>query len=146
MGTGYTTIPGGQELKDQTPRTAGMLYKTLAHMAHPQIPLFVDDGSGGHKRIDEVWGEPHKRAFTDYNENEPFMRKRIMQEDGNAVIWHDAARTRATIFNFADRDVTLKGTIRDVTTGMDVKPGKVTLQANHTYTVTDVESLPTEIG
>jgi len=145
MGTGYTTIPGSQELKDQTPRTAEVLYQTLAHMACPSIPLHTKDENGEHKRIDEVWGEHHKRAITDYNENEPFLRKRILQEDGKSVIWHDAARTRATIFNFVTRDATLKGTIRDVTAGVDVKPGRITLQANHTYVVTDVETLPTEI-
>jgi len=145
MGTGYTTIPGSQELKDQTPRTAEVLYQTLANMACPQIPLHTTDENGQQKRIDEVWGEAHKQAFTDYNENEPFMRKRFLQEDGLSVIWHDQARTRATIFNFATREVTLKGTVRDVTVGEDLKPGKVTLQANHTYVVTGGEKLPTEI-
>jgi len=107
-------------------------------MACPQIPLFVKGDDGEHKRIDKVWGPAHRQAFIDYNTNEPFMRKRILQEDGQSVIWHDDARTRATIFNFATREATLTGTIRDVTTGTDITPGNITLQANHRYVVSPV--------
>jgi hypothetical protein len=141
LGNDYTTVPTGHPVLDQNPKTAEALYYTLAHMANPGLPLHIDG-----KRIDEVWGDSHRRALKDYHDNEPHMRRRYLQEDGKSVLWHDSERKRATIFNFAERQVSLPGKVRDVTTGQDMPAApKYTLQAYHTYAVSGAD-LPISLG
>lgn len=142
LGSGYTTIPGPQALKDTAAKHAQELYYQLAYMIEASVPLYI-----GEQRIDEVWGEPHKRALADFHENYPYMETRYLQEDDQAVLWHDAAGTRATLWSFTDRDVALPGTVTDVTTGTAL-PTAATyhLQACHTYSITGVATLPVKVG
>ncbi|MGH7213884.1 MAG: hypothetical protein ACREIT_03890 [Tepidisphaeraceae bacterium] len=62
-----------------------------------------------HVRIDQVWGEGHKRVLANYHENHERMHRRYLQEDGKSVVWHDRDGKRATVWNFADRGVALPG-------------------------------------
>ncbi|MFW5858163.1 MAG: hypothetical protein ACOCX4_09810, partial [Planctomycetota bacterium] len=137
LGSGYTTVPGKQKLKQTLPNESARLYYVLAHMTNPGIPLFLDG-----KRIDTLWADEHRRALADYNEHYGEMHHRILQEDGQAVIWHNRAGTRATVWNFADRTAALPGTVRDLTTGEALPAAETyTLQAQHTYAV-EADPLP----
>jgi len=126
----YTTIPtGNMEVVDD----AELLYRFYAHMA-THIPFLFWDG----KRIDEIWGEGHKRALADYHANRPEMHTRILQEDGLAVLWHNREETRATLWNFIAREVALPGTVVDTTIGVELPFASCyALQACHTYQITD---------
>lgn len=141
VGNDYTTVPTGHLLKDVQPKDAAGVYYTLAHMAGCYMPLFFPDG----KRIDQVWTAEHKRALADYHAALPSMTRRYLQEDGLAVVWHDAKGKRATVFNFRDRSVRLPGKVVDISTGEAVsgKAGRYRLKACHTYAVTGVKALPT---
>ena len=141
LGTGYTTIPGAQQLVDTTAKHAQELYRTLAHMTDPRIPLFLDG-----QRIDTLWGEEHRRVLADYHAARPFMHRRYLQHDGHSVLWHDADGAGATLFNFTERTVSLPGTVHELgsTTAL---PGAAhyQLRAAHTYRITGVHPLPTSI-
>ena len=142
VGDDYTTVPTGHPLKDVSAKDAAGIYYTLAHMAGCHMPLHYADGV----RIDKVWTEAHKQALADYHEALPFMKRRYLQEDGNAVVWHDEAGRRATIFNFCDRETALPGRVRDLTTGKKLpSAGICRLVACHTYVVTG-SKLPTVVG
>jgi len=131
LGTGYTTIPTGLDVAEKRPKDAAVLYFSLAHMTDPGIPLFIDG-----QRIDTLWGDEHRQAIADYNTNRPFMNRRFLQDDGQAVLWHDAAGVRATIWNFVARPVTLPGTVTDLTTGETLPSAtSYALRAYHTYAV-----------
>ena len=62
------------------------------------------------------------------------MHRRLLQEDGQSVLWHDEAARVATLWNFADREAALPGDVRDVTAARDLPRAKSAL-SNHTYTV-----------
>jgi len=141
LGTGYTTIPGAQELVDTAAKHAEELYCQLAHMVGVQVPVTIQE-----KRVDEVWGEDHKRALKDYHDNRNAMKRRYLQEDGLSVLWHDARGIRATLWNFADRKVVLEGTVTDATEGNELPLASAyQLKANHTYVITDVRELPVKV-
>jgi hypothetical protein len=134
----YTTIP---TTPTETIDDAAQLYRFFAHMA-THIPHLFQHG----KRLDQIWGDGHTRALADYHANRPFMKKRFLQEDGLGVLWLDAEATRATLWNFADRSLSLDGTVTDATTG-DTLPatGTYALQACHTYVITGA-ALPVKVG
>jgi len=142
LGSGYTTVPTARKLKQTMPTDASRLYYVLAHMTNPSIPLFLNG-----KRIDRVWTDAHRRALADYNDNQPHMHRRYLQEDDRSVVWHDKAGRRATIFSFADRKAALPGTVTDLTTGQRLPRARTyRLQACHTYSVTGVKRLPVAVG
>ncbi|MFP4027770.1 MAG: hypothetical protein ACLFWL_08275 [Candidatus Brocadiia bacterium] len=131
MGTGYTTIPTGQEKRRSRPWPAEQYARILGHMTKPGHRLFYDEF-----RIDELFSEEHKRLLNTYYEQRPFMHRRFLQEDGQAVIWHDAVGERATIWNFADREVRFSGDVTDVTTGEKLRGGETCeLKRCHVYSV-----------
>lgn len=135
VGNDYTTVPTGHVLKDTSPNSVEGVYYALAYMAYRSIPLFVDK-----KRIDEVWTDAHRRALADYHAALPYMRRRYIQEDDKGLIWHDEAKTRATLFNFAARKVALPGQVHDLTAGRDLpKSAAYDLLPCHTYVVTGCE-------
>jgi hypothetical protein len=141
LGTGYTTIPTGIDTSEKRPKDASVLYFCLAHMTDPGIPLFIQG-----QRIDTLWGDEHKRALADYHAHRAQMCRRFLQEDGQAVLWHNADGTRATLWNFATREVALPGTVTDLTTGEALPAaGAYTLQAFHTYAVAGAP-LPTAVA
>ena len=141
LGTGYTTIPGDQKLVDTTAKQANELYRTLAHMTDPNIPLFIDE-----QRIDTIWGEEHRRVLAEYLAAQPTMFRRYLQPDENAVLWHNKDGKIATLFNFAERSLSLPGTIHEVSSGNEMPlANEYHLQANHTYTISNLSSLPVKI-
>ena len=135
---GYVTVPH-PGMKVEQVDEAEMVYRCLAHMTDPGLPLHVER-DGKHIRIDEAWGEDHKRAIRDYTKNRNAMQRRFLQEDGNAVIWHDRERTRATVWNFVQRSTSLPGKVTDVSTGRVLpQAASYTLEACHTYSVTETD-------
>jgi len=111
------------------------IYRFFAHMASPSFGLFHNG-----VRIDKLWTDAHKQALADYNRNRIHMHKRFLQEDGRGVLWHDRSGRRATLWNFADRQVELPGKVTDVTDGKELaKAGQYTLKACHTYAIMGVE-------
>ena len=132
LGTGYTTIPTGQEKPRADVWPVDLYYTILAHMAKPHHELFLNG-----KRLDELFTDGHVKALADYNNNYQFMHKRILQKDGKCVVWHDAAGKRATIWNIKTRTVALPGKVADLTTGQDLRRSRTyRLEACHTYAVT----------
>src|ERR1019366_8106743 len=132
LGTGYTTVPTGGPLKNTFASEASALYYTLAHKAVPDLPLFTNG-----KRIDELWTPEHKRALADYNRLHLRMYKRILQEHGQSVLWHDQQGKHATLWNFAERRVRLPGRVRDLTASRDLpRADRYRLEAGHTYGIT----------
>jgi len=141
MGTGYTTVPTGQDKPRRDVWPAPQYYRILAHMTKPGHSLFLDG-----RRIDTLFTDAHKSALADYYANRANMHRRYLQEDDQAVLWHNEDATVATLWNFSDRTVALPGNVRDVTTGEDLpKADSYALKACHTYTITGCE-LPTTIG
>ena len=132
LGTGYTTIPTGQDKPRADVWPVDLYYTILAHMAKPHHELFLNG-----KRLDELFTDGHVKALADYNNNYQFMHKRILQKDGKCVVWHDAAGKRATIWNIKTRTVALPGRVADLTTGQDLRRSSTyRLEACHTYAVT----------
>jgi len=130
-GFDYTTIPTNAVMREFGD-DAMMIYLFLAHMASPSFPLFLHG-----RRLDAVWTDKHKQALADYNNNREHMRKRYLQQDGLSVLWHDAAGKRATVWNFAERDVRLPGGIRDLSAGIDLPQAELYhLLPCHTYAIT----------
>ena len=132
LGTGYTTIPSGQTAPQPAPYPVPDYFRILAHMSKPDLPLFF-----GQERIDAVFSDAHRRALTDYNRSRAHMRRRFLQEDGQAVLWHDQARDLVTLWNFADRRARIPGAVMDLTAGRPLAHAqRYQLEANHTYGVT----------
>lgn len=137
LGNDYTTITSGPTYEDPRAGEAAALYYILAHMTCPPIPLFKDG-----KRIDELWTDAHRRALNDYQNSRESMKTRYLQEDDLSVIWHNESGSRATIWNFADRHVSLPGEVTDLTLGQKMEiADKYELKASHTYGV-EGENLP----
>ena len=135
LGNDYTTVPVGPAADDPRVNEAAALYYVLAHMTCPPMPLFQDN-----RRIDARWTEAHKQALRDYHACRADMARRYLQEDGKAVLWHDAGRTRATIWHFAQREVVLPGRVTDVTARRPLPAARTyRLEACHTYVVEDAE-------
>ncbi len=135
---GYATIGGGEGQKVQ--HDIDMVYRYFAHMVSPGVNV-----THGKQRLDEIWDDRHIRALADYNENRQHMAKRFLQEDDLSVLWHDANATRATLWNFADRERKLSGKVHDLSAAQDLPPAKkYHLQARHTYAIT-AAPLPTTV-
>ena len=141
MGTGYTTVPTGEDTSIKQADEVSRLYFILAHMTDPGLPLFIQE-----QRIDTLWTDAHKRALADYNTQRSAMYKRFLQEDGNSVLWHDETGKRATLWNFADRTVALPGSVTDLTTGEALpESASYPLLACHTYGISGPQ-LPVAIS
>ena len=141
LGTGYTTVPTGQDVSPKRASEAHVLYYVLAHMTDPGIPLFINN-----QRIDTLWTAAHRQALADYNTNYTHMQRRFLQEDDNGVLWHSGDRSRATLWNFVDRTVALPGTITDLTKGSTLPTSKTyALKACNTYAITGTD-LPAKIS
>ena len=138
LGSGYTTIPTGQEKARHEPWPADVYFRILAHMSRPDHPLFYDG-----VRIDKLFTEEHKQALAAYHACQPHMARRYLQEDGQSVIWHDSKNERATIWSFADQDARLPGTVTDLATGQALPRAETyRLAAGQVYVVTRAEALP----
>ncbi len=141
MGNGYTTVPTGAPLTDPTPHDPATLYYTLAHMALRHVPLFVQQ-----QRIDQLWGAAHRQALADYHAAYDLMATRWLQEDGQSVIWHDAAQRCAVVFCFTAQRVPLPGRVLNLTTGQTLPRAQTyALQPQQTYVIQDAAALPTSL-
>ena len=135
---GYTTVPTtSAEVVDD----ADAIYRFFAHMASPLFTLFQEG-----KRLDECWTDKHIRALADYTAQRPHMQRRILQEDGQAVLWHNADGMRATLWNFVEREIALPGEVTDLTIGERLPPSpRYALRAAHTYAISGCP-LPNAVG
>lgn len=136
---GYCTIPADTKITEID--LGDQLYRLLGHMSVPLLPLYYNG-----VRVDQTpSAEGLKRAFRDYRQGRPIMHKRFLQEDGKGVIWHDKEGRRAVLWNFADRNVALPGSVQDVSAG-SAMPRATTykLQKNRLYLMENA-SLPTTI-
>ncbi len=141
LGNDYTTVPGGPTYDDPRAADAAALYYTLAHMTCPPLHLFKDG-----QRIDQRWTAEHRRILAEYNDNRTQMHRRHLQEDDQAVLWHNRAGDRATLWNFANREGSLPGQVVDLTTSQPLPPARrYHLLASHTYAIA-ATPLPTAIG
>ena len=134
LGNNAVTVPvPGMETDKNTCHDPAFIYYQLAHKVPCALPLFIDG-----KRIDEVYGETHRRILREYHELLPRMHTRYLQEDGQAVLWHDREGSQALLWNFTTRELALPGTVTDLTTG-EVLPTapRYAVQALHTYAITD---------
>jgi len=143
VGNDYSTIPSSHPVFAGHPNDSTADYYALAHMAGlVSGNLFNKDG----QRIDEVWTDEQIRFVAVYHDVLPLMKHRYMQEDGKSVIWHNADRTQATLWNFTARTVSLPGTVVDLITGETLPPAEsYTLQERHTYAITGCV-LPTVVS
>ncbi len=140
---GYVTVPAPGMKLEQIDE-AGAVYKCLALMTDPGLPLHVQK-DGKNVRIDQAWGDDHKRAIRDYAKNRKQMFKRFLQENDQGVVWHNQNGDVATLWNFADRSVSLPGKVTDASTGKELpKSASYKLEACHTYTITGTD-LPRQV-
>ncbi|HYE05826.1 MAG TPA: hypothetical protein VEL07_09955 [Planctomycetota bacterium] len=138
-GFGYTTVPTGGEIVRTEPDVA-VVFRWMAHMATPGFNLWQDG-----VRIDRQWTAALKQTLDLYYDNRESMVRRFLQEDDRAVLWHDRAGTRATLWNFVARDVELPGAVRDLTSGEALGVARrYRLEANHVYVI-EAEELPTAV-
>jgi hypothetical protein len=141
LGNDYTTIPTGKTYEDPRANDAAALFYAMAHKTAVGAPLFKDG-----KRLDEVWGDAHRKALADYHAVMNNMKLRYLQEDGLGILWHDKDGKTSTFWNFADRDVKLPGKLFDVTSGTELPISEsYTVEASHVYTITGCE-LPVVVG
>ena len=132
VGNDYSTVPTGlAHYEDPRGDGAETLHYILAHKTVPALALHKDG-----KRIDERWGEPHKRALADYHAVRPLMKRRYLQEDAKSVIWHNETLDTAVVWSFSRQNARMHGAVVDVTQGKELPQAiSYTLEAGHTYTV-----------
>ncbi len=135
----YYTVPAGTE--PLAIDLSGQYYRLLAHMMVPPLGLYFEG-----IRLDHTpWADDLRHAHLDYRTSRPYLHKRYLQPDGQSVLWHDAAGTRATLWNFTERELALPGAVTDLTTGEPLPPAdRYPLRARHTYTITG-SPLPTVV-
>jgi hypothetical protein len=141
LGNDYTTVPTNNPIVVQKDVSLPADFYSLAHKAGlASGGLFNSDKV----RIDQRWTPDHVRMLKTYHDNLEAMHTRYLQEDGLAVIWHNADKTQAIIWNFTDRNVKLPGVVTNMTTGEKLTGGEYSVKTNNIYSVTGVE-LPTGI-
>lgn len=142
LGNNTVTVPvPGMETTKNSCHDPAFIYYQLAHKVPCSLPLFIDG-----KRIDEVYGAEHRRILREYHELLPQMHRRFLQEDGQAVLWHDAEGRQALLWNFKARKAALPGRITDLTTGKKLSAAKrYALQARHTYAISAAK-LPEQLS
>ncbi|MEI6520174.1 MAG: glycoside hydrolase family 66 protein [bacterium] len=138
LGNNAVTVPvPGMETDKNTCHDPAFIYYQLAHKVPCSLPLFIDG-----KRIDEVYGETHRRVLREYHELLPLMHRRYLQEDGQSVLWHDSEGTTALVWNFTEREAAIPGDVFDITSGQQLpKADAYQLKAMHTYRVTGIANL-----
>ncbi|MBA3846362.1 MAG: hypothetical protein H0X45_06940 [Planctomycetes bacterium] len=136
-GFGYSTIPTGEAMT-KVDSGVSTLFRWLAHMASPSFSLFEDG-----VRIDARWTAEHRRVLDLYYDNRERMSRRFLQADDLSVVWHDRTGRRATVWNFAARDVEMQGAVSDLTRGVELPAaGSYRLDANHVYAIEPAPHCP----
>ena len=142
LGNDYTTVPTTNPMFKGTPDSPTADFFCLAHKAGLASMYLFKDG----RRIDEIWTDSQKRQLAVYHQVLHDLCTRYLQDDGKSVVWHNADGSKATVWNFVDRDAALPGTVVDLTDGKDLpKSGKYRLQAQHVYAITGGQ-VPTAVG
>ena len=141
IGDDYVTVPvAGAAVKVNFHQDYKLLYYQFANKVPITAPLTIDG-----KRIDEVYGEEHRRVIAEYHRLLPEMYTRYLQDDAQSVLWHDQLKEQALIWNFNARNVALPGIVTDITTGKELPRAEVYfLDATHVYRVSGCE-LPVRI-
>ncbi len=142
LGNDYTTVPTNNPIVVQKDLSMAADFYGLAHKAGlaSSTAMFNADKV----RIDQRWSKEQVNMLKVYHDNLSSMNVRYLQQDGLAVVWHDIERTKAIIWNFADRQVNLPGAVTNLSTDEKLSGGTFALKANNIYLVTDAE-LPTVI-
>jgi hypothetical protein len=142
LGNNTVTVPvPGSETTKNEGHDPGYIYYQLAHKVPCKLPLYIDG-----QRIDEVFGDEHRRILREYHELLPAMHRRYLQADGQGVLWHDREGTQALLWNFTDRDAALPGTVTDLTAGTPLpRAAAYPLTARHTYRI-ESTPLPVTVG
>lgn len=142
LGNNTVTVPvPGSETTKNNGHSPAYIYYQLAHKVPCALPLFIDG-----KRIDEVYGDEHRRILREYHDLLPAMHRRYLQEDGQGVLWHNREGTQALLWNFTDREMALPGTVTDLATGEPLPAAsRYRLQPRHTYRIV-AEPLPVAVG
>jgi hypothetical protein len=136
-GNGYTTIGLPNTTLIPTPDSPQAVYYLLAHMAYLGEPLFKDA-----KRIDQLWTPAHKQALADYHTALPDLHTRILQPDGQSVVWLDESGHTVTLFNFAPRSLSLPGKVVSITQNAPLpNAGDYTVSAMETLQFTTPQKL-----
>jgi hypothetical protein len=130
LGTGYTTIPSGNEEVRSEPFPAKDFYRILSYMTKADTGLFYGD-----KRIDELLTEEHKRAIRDYYACLPYMKRRVLQENEKHVLWHGVGGEQV-IWNYSNQTMPLEGVVTNVSLNKTLAEEKLyALEAGHTYLI-----------
>ena len=133
LGNDYSTVPANHPVFTEQADDIDGDYYCLAHLAGISVHLEKDG-----RRVDELWTDERKQMLALYHTLLPLLKTRYLQPDGKSVLWHDAAGTQATLWNFAERQADLPGTVTDLTTGEELpKSEHYLLRARHTYAVRD---------
>ena len=141
MGNDYTTVPTANPMFKGIPDSPTADFFCLAHKAGLASVYLVK----GDKRIDQIWTDAQKRQLAVYHQVLPDLCTRYLQEDGRSVLWLNQDKSKATVWNFVDRDVKLAGTVADLTDGRELaRSAGYRLQAQHVYAISG--AVPTAIG
>ena len=136
LGNDYTTVPTANPIFGGHPEGPAADFYCLAHKAGLASNALFKDG----KRIDQIWTDAQRKQLAIYHQEQPGMRTRYLQEDGESVLWHNADRSRATLWSFVERDAALPGAVTDLTEGRElIRGAKYRLQANHVYAISGAE-------
>lgn len=132
LGNDYVTVPVPGVQTDQNPdHDPAFLFFLYAHKVPYAPPLFING-----RRVDQVYGEEHRRVIALYHQWLPQMYTRYLQEDGLGVLWHNEAGDRALLWNFVDRQVELPGTVTDLAAGQ-VMTAPYQLQPSRVYGISN---------
>ena len=136
LGNDYSTVPCDNPLFKGHPDGPMADFYCLAHKAGMVSDALFKDG----QRADHRWTTEQRRTLAVYHERLPAMSIRYLQEDGQAVLWHDEGCTQATLWNFTDRELPLPGAVVDVTTNTPLPAAdRYLLAAGHVYTISGTE-------
>jgi len=142
LGNDYSTVPTSNPIFQGHPEGPAADFFCLAHKAGLASNSLFKDG----RRIDQIWTDAQRKQLAIYHDEQPGMHTRYLQEDDKSVLWHNTDRSRATLWNFVERDAVLAGTVTDLTDGRELLRGaKYRLQANHVYAISGAE-LPVSVG
>lgn len=132
LGNGYVTVPvPGVTIKDNMQHEPGFLFFLYAQKVPASLRVFINN-----TRIDKFYGDEHRRVIREYTQLLDGMHTRFLQEDGQAVIWHNEQRTVAQVWSMVDRRVALPGTVVDVSSGTELPAAQAyDLKASHVYLV-----------
>lgn len=131
VGDDYSTVPTGLPRFDRHPTDGDIAFFSLAHMAGVSLPNTLEKLNDPKR-----WSHAHRRALDGYHAVLHDLHTRILQEDGQSVLWRDRTGRRTTIWNFSRRRAQLRGRVFDVTENRPVtRAARYALEPGHIYRV-----------